>query len=107
DAEGDVVGAAITGEDGVYVCRDVVSGTYTLVAVADHMRPAAVALTVPDTGSLHHDIDLEPMAILVGSAWVDGDRPVADVQITVLDAGGDPAATTRTDEKGRYLVPDL
>ncbi|GGN66973.1 MFS transporter [Nocardia rhizosphaerihabitans] len=107
DPEGDVVGAAITGEDGVYVCRDVVSGTYTLVAVADHMRPSAVALTVPETGSLHHDIDLEPMAILVGSAWVDGDRPVADVQITVLAAGGDPAATTRTDEKGRYLVPDL
>ncbi|WP_342802080.1 MFS transporter [Nocardia sp. No.11] len=107
DPEGDVVGAAITGEDGTYVCRDVVSGTYTLVAVADHMRPSAVALTVPETGSLHHDIDLEPMAILVGSAWVDGDRPVADVQITVLDAGGDPAATTRTDEKGQYLVPDL
>ncbi|MGW6424475.1 MFS transporter [Nocardia sp. NPDC055053] len=107
DPGGDVVGAAITGEDGVYVCRDVVSGTYTLVAVADHMRPSAVALTVPETGSLHHDIDLEPMAILIGSAWVDGDRPVADVQITVLDAGGDPAATTRTDETGQYLVPDL
>ncbi|MGW6118667.1 MFS transporter [Nocardia sp. NPDC055165] len=107
DPEGEVVGAAITGEDGTYVCRDVVSGTYTLVAVADHMRPAAVALTVPETGSLHRDIDLEPMAILLGSAWVDGDRPVADVQITVLDSGGDPAATARTDEKGRYLVPDL
>lgn len=107
DPEGDVVGAAITGEDGAYVCRDVVSGTYTLVAVADHMRPTAVALTVPETGSLHRDIDLEPMAILVGSAWVDGDRPVADIQITVLDSGGDPAATARTDEKGQYLVPDL
>ncbi|MFC4128594.1 MFS transporter [Nocardia rhizosphaerae] len=107
DSGGDVVGAAITGEDGAYVCRDVVSGTYTLVAVADHMRPAAVALTIPDTGSLHHDIDLEPMAMLVGSAWADGERPVADVQITVLDAGGDPAATTRTDATGRYLVPDL
>ncbi|MFC4376460.1 MFS transporter [Nocardia halotolerans] len=107
DPEGEVVGAAITGEDGTYVCRDVVSGTYTLVAVADHMRPTAVALTVPETGSLHHDIDLEPMAILVGSARVDGDRPVGDIEITVLDAGGDPAATTRTDEQGRYLVADL
>ncbi|MEV0685882.1 MFS transporter [Nocardia sp. NPDC050378] len=107
DPEGEVVGAAITGEDGTYVCRDVVSGTYTLVAVADHMRPTALALTVPETGSLHRDIDLEPMAILTGSAWVDGDRPVADVEITVLDSSGDPAATTRTDDKGRYLVPDL
>ncbi|WP_067453880.1 MFS transporter [Nocardia alba] len=107
DLRGEVVDAAITGEDGTYVCRDVVSGTYTLVAVADHMRPAAVALTVPETGSLHRDIDLEPMAILLGSAWVDGDRPVADVQITVLDSGGDPAASARTDEQGRYLVPDL
>ncbi|WKG07088.1 MFS transporter [Nocardia sp. PE-7] len=107
DPEGEVVGAAITGEDGTYVCRDVVSGTYTLVAVADHMRPSAVALTVPETGSLQRDIDLEPMAILLGSAWVDGERPVPDIQITVLDSGGDPAATARTDEKGRYLVPDL
>ncbi|MFD3702284.1 MFS transporter [Nocardia sp. NPDC058658] len=107
DPEGEVVGAAITGEDGTYVCRDVVSGTYTLVAVADHMRPSAVALTVPETGSLIRDIDLEPMAILLGSAWVDGDRPVADIQITVLDSGGDAAATARTDEQGKYLVPDL
>ncbi|MFC6012224.1 MFS transporter [Nocardia lasii] len=107
DPEGEVVGAAITGEDGAYVCRDVVSGTYTLVAVADHMRPTALALVVPETGSLVRDIDLEPMAILHGSAWVQGDRPVPDVQITVLDSGGDPAATARTDENGRYLVPDL
>ncbi|WP_188828205.1 MFS transporter [Nocardia camponoti] len=107
DSVGDVVGASITAHDGGYVCRDVVTGTYTLVAVADHMRPTAVTLTVPDTGSLRRDVDLEPMAMLVGSARVDGDRLVPDVEITVLDAGGDPAATARTDETGRYLVPDL
>lgn len=107
DATGDVVGAAITGGDGTYVCRDVVSGSYTLVAVADHMRPTAITLTVPGTGSLHQDLALEPMAVLIGSALADGDRPVPDAQITVLDAGGDRAAIVRTDEHGRYQVPDL
>ncbi|MGW5575105.1 MFS transporter [Nocardia thailandica] len=107
DTAGDVVGAAITGADGTYVCRDVVSGIYTLVAVADHMRPAAVTLTVPGTGSLRQDLDLEPLAMLIGSALAEGDRPVPDAQITVLDAGGDQAASVRTDEYGRYTVPDL
>jgi EmrB/QacA subfamily drug resistance transporter len=107
DMRGEVVGAAITAGDGVYVCHGVVSGTYTLVAVADHMRPSAVTLTVPDSGLLRHDIDLAPMAVLAGSAWADGDRAVSDVQITVLDAAGDLTATTRTDQSGHYVVTDL
>ncbi|MFD0363061.1 MFS transporter [Nocardia sp. GCM10030253] len=107
DMRGEVVGAAITAGDGVYVCHGVVSGTYTLVAVADHMRPNATTLTVPDSGLLRQDIDLAPMAVLAGSAWSDGDRFVPDVQITVLDAEGDLTATARTDENGRYVVSDL
>ncbi|MFQ6325271.1 MFS transporter [Nocardia sp. CWNU-33] len=107
DMRGEVVGAAITAGDGVYVCHGVVSGTYTLVAVADHMRPSAATLTMPDSGLLRQDIDLAPMAVLAGSAWSDGDRFVPDVQITVLDADGDLTATARTDENGRYVVSDL
>ncbi|WP_228001801.1 MFS transporter [Nocardia australiensis] len=107
DMRGEVVGAAITAGDGAYLCQGVVSGTYTLVAVAEHMRPSAVTLTVPDSGLLRHDIDLAPMAVLAGSAWADGDRAVADVQITVLDAAGDLTATTRTDASGHFVVTDL
>ncbi|WP_327119737.1 MFS transporter [Nocardia sp. NBC_01730] len=107
DMRGEVVGAAVTGSDGAYVCHDVVSGTYTLVAVAAHMRPSATTLTVPDTGLLRHDIELAAMGVLAGSAWAEGGRAVADIQITVLDAAGELTATARTDENGRYVVTDL
>ncbi|MEU4843189.1 carboxypeptidase-like regulatory domain-containing protein [Nocardia testacea] len=107
DQYGEVVASAASGEDGTYLCHGVVPGTYTLVAVAEHMRPTATALTVPDSGRLRHDIELAPMAVLTGSARADGGRPVTDIQITVLDATGDVAATARTDEQGRYIVPDL
>ncbi|MGW4715814.1 MFS transporter [Nocardia sp. NPDC004260] len=107
DLDGEVVGSATAEGDGGYVCHGVVPGTYTLVAVAEHMRPSATALTVPDSGLLHHDIVLTPMAVLAGSAWADGGRAVADVQISVLDAAGVLTATTRTDENGRYVVADL
>ncbi len=107
DIHGEVVGAAISAGDGAYVCHGVVSGTYTLVAVAEHMRPSATTLTISDSGLLRHDIEMASMAVLAGSARADDDRAVPDIQITVLDASGDVTATARTDADGRYLVTDL
>ncbi|WUI35272.1 carboxypeptidase regulatory-like domain-containing protein [Nocardia sp. NBC_00416] len=107
DQHGEVVAAAESARDGAYLCHGVVPGTYTLVAVAEHMRPSATALTVPESGRLDHDIDLAPMAVLTGSARAEDGRTVQDIQITVLDAAGDVAATARTDADGRYTVPDL
>ncbi|MFC9897443.1 MFS transporter [Nocardia sp. NPDC127579] len=106
DRRGEVVGAALSTEDGHFVCHDVVSGSYTLVVIAEHMRPYAAALTVPPSGLLRHDIDLDPMAVLAGMAIADG-RAVPDVQIMVLDVAGDLTATVRTDADGQYVVPDL
>ncbi|WP_454199429.1 MFS transporter [Nocardia sp. Marseille-Q1738] len=107
DPDGEVVGSATAASDGAYLCHGVVPGTYTLVAIAEHMRPSATTLTVPDSGPLHHDIELAPMAVLAGTAWSDGGRAVSDVRISVLDAAGVPIATTRSDENGRYVVTDL
>ncbi|MBF6127642.1 MFS transporter [Nocardia brasiliensis] len=107
DLGGEVVGAAVTVADGSYLCHGIVSGTYTLVAVAEHMRPSATTLTVPDTGLLRHDIELAPMAVLAGAAWAEDGRVVPDAQISVLDATGELTATARTDENGRYVVTDL
>ncbi|ONM48923.1 MFS transporter [Nocardia donostiensis] len=107
DQRGEVIGSALSSEDGSYTCHGVVAGTYTLVAVADRMRPVATTLTVPDSGLLHHDIELEPNAVLIGAAFADGDRAVADVQISVLDATGQLTASALTDENGRYVVTDL
>ncbi|MFD6162581.1 MFS transporter [Nocardia sp. NPDC060256] len=106
DMRGEVVGAAVTDSDGAYLCHGVLSGTYTLVAAAERMRPSAITLTVPDSGQLQHDIELSPMSVLAGSASANG-RVVPDAYVTVLDAAGEPIATTRTDENGRYVLRDL
>ncbi|MFD7841476.1 MFS transporter [Nocardia sp. NPDC059764] len=107
DHFGDVVGSAVTTADGDFTCRGVLAGTYTLVAVAEHMRPSAVTLTVPDSGMLRHDIELAPRAVLAGSACNERGDGIPDAQITVLDEAGDLIAVTRTDGTGRYVVSDL
>ncbi|PXX71507.1 RND superfamily putative drug exporter [Nocardia tenerifensis] len=106
DLDGAVVGAAVTAADGAYACRGVLAGTYTLVAVADRMRPAATTLTVPESGRLSFDVELAPMAMLWGTVRADG-RAVHDARVTVLDWSGAPISTTRTDAQGRYRVTDL
>ncbi|WP_458690686.1 MFS transporter [Nocardia tengchongensis] len=107
DAFGDVVGSAVTTSDGDFTCRGVLAGTYTLVAVAEHMRPSAITLTVPDSGMLRHDIELAPRSVLAGSACNERGDGIPDAQITVLDEAGDLIAVSRTDDTGRYVVPDL
>ncbi|WP_063920750.1 MFS transporter [Nocardia mikamii] len=106
DPRGEVIGAAVTGGDGGYRCGGVASGTHTLVVVADRMHPAAVTLTIPDSGLLHHDVDLEPMATLAGAVEAHG-KAVANAEVTVLDASGGRISTARTDGNGRYVVSDL
>ncbi|WP_158879402.1 MFS transporter [Amycolatopsis anabasis] len=107
DERGEVTGAYITETDGGYAFRGVGAGSYTLVASAERMRPIAVTLTVPDSGQLRHDVELAGAVLLAGTARTDGDRPVPDARITVLDAEGNVAAVARTDDSGHYVVSDL
>ncbi|MBO0854010.1 MAG: DHA2 family efflux MFS transporter permease subunit [Nocardia sp.] len=106
DLRGEVVGAAVTGADGRYSCMGVVTGTYTLVAVADRMRPNATALVVPESGLLSHDIELAPTAALTGTVLAGG-VAVPDAQVTVLDRAGNALGTAHTDENGHYVLSDL
>ncbi|GHF12475.1 MFS transporter [Amycolatopsis deserti] len=107
DSRGEVTGAAISDAEGGYVFHGVSSGTYTLVASAEKMRPVASLITVPDSGVLRQDIEVAPAVLLAGTARTDGGRPVPDARITVLDAEGNVAAVARTDENGEYVVSDL
>ena len=107
DARGEVTGAAISDAEGGYVFTGVGSGSYTLVASADRMRPVASLITVPESGVLHQDIEIAPAVLLAGTARTDSGRPVPDARITVLDAAGNVAAVARTDENGEYVVSDL
>ncbi|NKY50635.1 MFS transporter [Nocardia vermiculata] len=106
DLSGEVVGSAITDEDGTYVCRGVPSGTHTVAVVAAGMHPNAATLTVPDTGLMRYDAQLESMGTLVGAVQAEG-RAVANAQVSVLDTTGELVATARTDTEGRYVVSDL
>ncbi|AIJ26916.1 MFS transporter [Amycolatopsis methanolica] len=107
DSRGEVTGAAISDAQGGYVFRGVGSGTYTLVASADRMRPVASLITVPESGVLQQDVEIAPAVLLAGTARTDGGRPVPDARITVLDADGNVAAVARTDVNGEYVVSDL
>ena len=107
DERGEVIGACITQTDGAYTFHGVSAGTYTLVASGERLRPAAVTLTVPDSGVLRHDVELTGAVSLAGVARTEGDRVVPDARITVLDAEGNVAAVTKTDGEGRYSVSDL
>ena len=107
DMRGEVVGAAVSGVDGGYSCQGVVAGLYTLVAVAEHMRPSATTLTVPDSGLLRHDVELTRMTVLRGVVRGAGGQVVADAQVVVQDATGGVVGAARTDEDGHYLVADL
>ncbi|MEV6066172.1 MMPL family transporter [Nocardia sp. NPDC052001] len=106
DPLGDVAGTAVTAADGTYTCHGVPTGTYTVVAVADRMRPTATTLTVPDSGRLSFDLTLTPMAVLSGTVR-GGGRTVRDARVTVLNLSGDIVGTARTDENGRYAVSGL
>ncbi|WP_019930242.1 MFS transporter [Nocardia sp. BMG111209] len=106
DMRGEVIGATLSGPDGGYSYQGMVTGVYTLVAVARRLRPAAATLTVPDTGVLQYDIELASLAVLTGEVSADG-RPVPDARVSVLDESGATVGSARTDADGRYLVPDL
>ncbi|WP_199429265.1 MFS transporter [Qaidamihabitans albus] len=107
DGRGEVTGACVTKADGVYAFSGVGSGGHTLVACGERLRPVAVPLTVPESGVLRHDVELAAAVLLTGTARAEDGRPVPDARITVLDAEGDVAAVTRTDEAGQYVVSDL
>ncbi|GAA3557567.1 MFS transporter [Amycolatopsis ultiminotia] len=107
DSRGEVNGAFITADDGIYTFSGVGAGQYTLVASGPHYRPVAVTLTVPDSGVLRHDVELAGAVLLQGTARTEGERAVPDARITVLDANGNVSAVARTDSEGRYVVSDL
>ncbi|MBK1784751.1 MFS transporter [Prauserella cavernicola] len=107
DSRGEVTGACSTQADGAYAFSGVSAGTYTLVASGERLRPTAVTLTVPDSGVLHHDVELAGSVLLSGTARAEEGRPVPDARITVLDPEGNVAAVARTDESGHYVVSDL
>lgn len=107
DRWGEIVGAAVSDQEGRYACQGITPGAYTLAAVCEHQCPFATSVRVPEGGLMNVDIELFSMAVLIGSAVSEGGRAVPDALVTLVNPAGQSVATTRTDEHGRYVIPDL
>ncbi|WP_204358505.1 MFS transporter [Streptosporangium sp. 'caverna'] len=107
DVRGEVVTTGMTGADGVFAFGGVVAGTYTLAVSAEAHRPAAVPVEV-GTGQTTQNIELLPGARVRGTVRVkNGDGPLADARVTLLDAAGNVVGTATTGEDGEYAFADL
>ncbi|GAA3802461.1 MFS transporter [Amycolatopsis tucumanensis] len=108
DDRGEVVSSVVTGGDGWYHFDDVPGGVHTLTVTAAGHQPAAVPLATTEGEQATHDVELGLTARLGGVVRAGrDDRPVAEAQVTLLDAGGEVVAMTLTDEDGRYSFSDL
>jgi EmrB/QacA subfamily drug resistance transporter len=107
DEHGEVTGSVVTGEDGRYRLHCSGAGDHTVVVSAAEHRPAALTVTVADSGLVERDIDLVGVVWLRGTARNTAGATVPDARITVLDRGGDVAAVAQTDDDGSYAISDL
>ena len=107
DERGEVTGSVVTGEDGRYRLHCSGAGDHTVVVSAEGHRPAALPVSVPDSGLVERDVDLVGVVWLRGTARNTAGATVPDARITVLDQGGDVAAVAQTDDDGTYAVGDL
>ncbi|HEX6521414.1 MAG TPA: carboxypeptidase regulatory-like domain-containing protein [Streptosporangiaceae bacterium] len=108
DARGMVAGTRRTGPDGGYTFTGLEDGDYTLTASAGLYRPAAQAVIISGVEDIRADIELTGNARLSGAVVTkDGNRPVADARITLLDTVGTVVAAAGTDEAGRYVIEGI
>jgi EmrB/QacA subfamily drug resistance transporter len=108
DVQGDVVGSAMTSDDGRFSLGELLAGSYTLAVQAAGHQPVALTVQFADGGTVERDI------VLMGGARVSGvvrassdQRPLPEATVTLLDENGNVLATTCTGEKGEYAFDDL
>jgi MFS family permease len=107
DVRGEVVGSALTGADGGFGVAELMPGTYTVVASAASLRPAASMVTVPASGVVRHDVELAGGGSVRGTVAGPGGRPLADVAIRLAGADGRLVAQGCTDGAGGYAFADV
>ncbi len=106
DMDGRQVARAGSGQDGRWALAAPRGGNYVLIAAAPGHQPQAVTVTV---GNRPVDLDV----VLGGTGRLSGavrsaeGAPVADATVTLTDARGEVAASTRADSDGAYHFRDL
>ncbi|MFF6779655.1 MFS transporter [Streptomyces sp. NPDC012510] len=106
DASGRQTGRGGSGEDGRYALSTPGPGAYVLIAAAGGHRPQAVSVTVGEH-PIDVDIVLGGAGRLVGAVRTADGRAVSDATLTLTDVHGEVVVTTRTGEKGEYLITEL
>lgn len=108
DGSGEVLAAGAADDTAGYRFAELLAGGYTVVVHAPGYRPAAVPVTVPETGTVGLDVALIGGASVLGTARAGrDDRPLPDALVTLYDARGERAAEVATDGEGRYRIDDL
>ncbi len=106
DAAGRQVGRGATGTDGRYALATAGRGGHVLIAAADGHRPHAVTLAAADR-PVDLDVVLGAAGRLAGRVTTADGAPVPDAVLTLTDAHGDVAATTRSGPDGAYALAEL
>ncbi|WP_215450571.1 MFS transporter [Streptomyces sp. ATCC 21386] len=106
DAGGRQTGRGGSGDDGRYALSTPGPGAYVLIAAAGGHQPQAVSVTVGE-GPVEVDIVLGGAGRLSGTVRTADGRTVSDATVTLTDVHGEVVVTTRSGERGEYLVTEL
>ncbi|MGH3929729.1 MAG: MMPL family transporter, partial [Pseudonocardiaceae bacterium] len=108
DVAGNVVAIATTDLEGRYTVDGLPGGTYTLAAVAERCRPAAVAVTVPAGTRIERNVELATRARLAGTVRsASTGKPIEEALVTVLDVDGTVLGAAITGQAGDYVFDEL
>ena len=93
-----------------------VAGEHVDVAKVVAFNPGGVEVSDDDPYHAHNNAP-EPVKVSIGDyVWIDadgngqqdnGEAPIADVEVKLLDAGGNEVALTKTNNNGYYVFADL
>ncbi|GLL12514.1 hypothetical protein GCM10017577_36550 [Pseudonocardia halophobica] len=101
---GEQIGRATTDADGGFEFHLPTGGTFLLVVSSGTLRPSASMVAVADR-PVRHDVTLGGGSEISGTVTRGEPAvPAAGVTVTLIDARGDVAGTTRTDDAGRYRI---
>ncbi|HEV3380353.1 MAG TPA: MFS transporter [Trebonia sp.] len=107
DAQGAIVGSAVTGEAGQYEIENLVAGQYTIALSAPSYQPLALSAAISDGQPATLDAELRTGARVGGTARSTSGAVVADARVTLVDPDGNVAGVAATGPDGTYSFENL